>query len=492
MLKTIDAFLNRLTMYKLVLYGLLAFLVVADVLAWTGRLSIGPLALLVSMVIFGLACYVSNELFGRLFRAPLGSESYLITAMILACILPPADSLHRALLVVLAGVIAMASKYLLTWRGSHFLNPAATGAFVMSATGLLPATWWVATPVLVVPVVLLALAVLRKQRKFQLFFVFAFAAILMLLYVGVGFHGQSFGEVFKSAWLSWPIIFMGSIMLTEPATLPPARYTQLLVAVLVGVVLACQLHVGRVSSTPQVALLLGNLLALFAAPPIGAWLRLKRITGLAPGIYDLAFETVDRRVPFVSGQYLEWTLSHAGADIRGNRRMFSVASSPAETELHLGTKTYEPGSSFKRALLAMRPGDYIRVAHPAGNFTLPHDAARPLVFIAGGIGITPFRSMVQHLCDTGQTRDITLLYTARSETDFVYREIFDAAAANGVKTLYRTGQLDAAALKQALPNVQNSLMYVSGPDAMVSSCTAMLRSLGVPARCIKTDHFSGY
>jgi ferredoxin-NADP reductase len=492
MLKTIDAFLNRLTMYKIMIYGLLLLLTVADVLAWTGALTIGPVALLVSVGVLAAVCYVSNELFGRLFHAVRSSDSYMITACILACILPPADSVHRAILVGLTGVIAMASKYLLTWRGSHFLNPAAAAAFVMSVTGILPAIWWVASPVLAIPAGLLALAVLRKQRKFQLFFVFALSAILLMLYIGVGFHDQTVVSVFKNAWLSWPIIFMGSIMLTEPTTLAPTRYYQLLTAVLVGMIFACQLHIGPVTSTPQVALLAGNLLTLFAAPTIGAMLRLKAITTLAPNTYDLAFEPVGRPIPFTPGQYLEWTLQHPKNDRRGNRRMFSVASSPAEPEIHLGTKTYEPGSTFKKALIAMQPGSLIRVAHPAGSFTLPKKSDQPLIFIAGGIGITSFRSMAKHMLDTGQQRDITLLYSARSEADFVYRDIFDAAASNGVKALYRTDRLDAGALKDALPGLHQSVVYISGPDAMVTSYKAMLRSLGVKSKNIKTDYFAGY
>jgi ferredoxin-NADP reductase len=492
MLKTIDAFLNRLTMYKIVLYGLLVLLVIADILAWTGVLSIGPVALLVSGVVLGATCYIANELLGRLYHAPRNSESYLITALILTCILPPADSVHRALLVALTGVIAMASKYLLTWRGSHFLNPAATGALVMSVAGLLPATWWVATPAVVIPTSLLALAVLRKQRKFQLFLVFAGSVILLMLYIGVGFHDQSVWNVFKNAWLSWPIIFMGSIMLTEPTTLPPTRYYQLLFGTLVGVVFASQLQVGHVTATPQVALIIGDLMTLVAAPTIGIMLRLKMISALAPDTYDFAFEPVGRRIAFIPGQYLEWTLEHPRADIRGNRRLFSIASSPTEPDLHVGTKTYEPGSTFKRALLGMKVGSYIRAAHPAGSFILPQSNTRPLVFIAGGIGITPFRSMIKQMVDAGQQRNITLLYSARSEADFVYRDVFDAAAANGLQTHYRTDRLDAAALKEALPDLRQSMVYISGPDAMVTGYKQILQGLGVKARNIRTDHFSGY
>jgi len=492
MLKQIDAFLNRFTMYKVMLYGLILLLVVADILAWTGQLAIGPVALLVSAILLGLVCYITNEILGRLFHAPRNSESYLITALILTCILPPSDSLHRALLVAVTGVIAMASKYILTWRGSHFLNPAATGAFVMSVTGLLPAMWWAASPTMIIPTSLLALAVLRKQRKFQLFFVFAASAILLLLYIGVGFHDQTAWAVFKSAWLSWPIIFLGSIMLTEPTTLAPTRYYQLLEGALVGVVFASQLRVGAVTATPQTALLVGNLLTLFAVPTIGTMFKLKQINTLAQNTYDLVFEPVGRTIPFTPGQYLEWTLDYPKADIRGNRRLFSIASSPTETEFHLGTKSYETGSTFKKALLALQPGSQIRVAHPAGSFTLPTKNDRPIVFIAGGIGITPYRSMVKYLSDTNQTMDITLLYSARSEADFVYRDVFDSAASVGVKPIYTTERLDTAAFEKLLPNLRQSLIYISGPDAMVTSYKNMLKGLGVKASSIKTDHFTGY
>jgi len=345
--------------------------------------------------------------------------------------------------------------------------------------------------VLAIPTGILALAVLRKQRKFQLFFAFAASAILLMLYIGVGFHDQSFWDVLKNAWLSWPIIFMGSIMLTEPTTLPPIRYYQLLFGVLVGTVFASQLHIGRVTATPQIALIIGDVMTLLVTPTVGIMLRLKMVTTLAPNTYDLAFEPVGRRIAFIPGQYLEWTLDHPHADIRGNRRIFSIASSPAESELHVGTKTYEPGSTFKKALLGMQVGSYIRAAHPAGSFTLPTNN-RPLIFIAGGIGITPFRSMVQHVMDTGQQRNMTLLYSARTEADFVYREVFDAAAANGLKAHYLTDRLDEVMLKEMLPELDKSMVYISGPDAMVTGYKHMLRGMGVKARDIKTDHFSGY
>ncbi|MEJ0073435.1 MAG: hypothetical protein WDN27_05155 [Candidatus Saccharibacteria bacterium] len=416
MLKTIDAILNKYTMYKIVAWGLRALLLVAGVLMFTGAVSLPYKGLIYSILVLITAAYLSNKLFAWMFRAHANTDSWAITALILACILPPSTSVSRLGLLALAAVIAMASKYVLVWRGSHFLNPAATAAFVLSVTGLLPATWWVAMPVLLPFTGLLALVVLRKQRKFALAFAFGIPAVLMLLYIGVGIHGFGFGDTLKGALGSWPIVFMGSIMLTEPTTLPPTRYYQLLFGALIGVIFSSQLHIWRIYSTPETALLVGNIFTLLVAPTAGAMLRLKFISQLAPNQYDLAFEKPPH-VRFDAGQYLEWTLPHKHADARGVRRTFSIASAPTESELHIGIKTYERGSTFKKALLALKPGDRVRAAHVAGSFTLPADASRPLVFIAGGIGITPFRAMAQYLTDTNQLRDAALLYVANSEAD---------------------------------------------------------------------------
>jgi ferredoxin-NADP reductase len=349
----------------------------------------------------------------------------------------------------------------------------------------------VATPVLAPFTVLLGLVVLRKQRKFALFFSFAVPAVLLLLYIGSVLQDQQAGAVAKDALLSWPIIFFGSIMLTEPSTLPPTRYYQLLFGALTGFVFASQLHVGIVSATPQAALLVGNLFTLVAAPAAGAMLRLKRISQLAPNLYDVVFER-PKRIRFAPGQYLEWTLPHHSADARGNRRTFSIASSPTEPDLHIGVKTYQPSSTFKRALLALKPGALIRAAHVAGNFTLPLHTNKPLVFIVGGIGITPFRSMLKYLADTKEQHDITLLYIANSEADFIYKDVLQQAEAIGLKTRYIISRAEEDTLRDYVPLLQRGLAYISGPDAMVSHYKRMLTSLGVARSSIKTDHFTGY
>ncbi|HSW99105.1 MAG TPA: FAD-dependent oxidoreductase [Candidatus Saccharimonadales bacterium] len=492
MLRTIDAFLNRYTMYRIVLYGLAALLVAAEALSLAGAIAVPAGGLALAVAILSAGCYAANKLFAMVFRAATNTESWLISALILACIMPQATSVTRAAYLLLAAVVAMASKYVLVWRGSHVFNPAAVAAFVLGVAGLLPATWWVATPWLAPFTAVLAVVVLRKIRNFTVCVVFGAVAVALLVYIGVVLHGFELGDTVKAAVLSWPVIFLGSIMLTEPTTLPPTRYYQILVAMLVGAVFAAQTHVWKVYSTPETALLIGNIFTLLFVPATGAMLRLRRITQMSPDIYDAAFEQPRRRLSFTPGQYMEWTLPHRHADSRGNRRLFSIASAPGEQDIHIGFRHYAPSSSFKDALLALKPGQYIRTAHVAGNFTLPADARRPLLFVVGGIGITPVRSMMQHLLATGERRDMALVYFANREEDFVYADVMHEAEAIGLKAHFVVGRPDAAVLQQNVPDLAGRLAYLSGPDALVTACKGMLRGLGTPIQNIRTDHFTGY
>jgi ferredoxin-NADP reductase len=492
MLKTIDAFLNRYTMYRVVLYGLILLLLAGEALALTGGASVSAGGLALSVAILVASCYAANKLFAWVFHAPTNTESWLITALILACIMPGTDSPSRALYLALAGVIAMASKFILVWRGSHVFNPAAIAAVILSVTGVLPAIWWVGTPWMVPFTGLLALAVLRKTRKFTLFFAFGVTAGLLLLYINAGLNGLEFGDTIKGIALSWPIIFFGSIMLTEPTTLPATRYYEMLYALLVGAIFASELHIGPIASTPETALVIGNIFTVLFVPAVGGMLRLRRMTRLAPDIYDAAFERPQKPFRFTAGQYMEWTLPHHHVDSRGNRRVFSIASSPDEQDIHIGFRHYERSSSFKSALISMQPGQYIRAAHVAGNFTLHRDTSKPLLFVVGGIGITPIRSMVQHLLDSGETHDMQLVYFANRQEDFVYADILQQAQSIGLQAHYVIGRPDANVLLRTVPDLKRRIAYLSGPDALVTACKGMLMNLGTPIKNIKTDHFTGY
>lgn len=502
-LRIIDDFLNKVTMYALVVYGLGALSIIAIALGFLGKISLGGMDLLESVLILIAVTYVTNKLLAKAWDAPANDASWRITALILFFIMPPPTTVLRLGGLIVAGVIAMASKYILAWNRKHIFNPAAIAAVITGWLGLAYASWWVASPEMLPFTLILGLLVTRKVRRFQLLFAFVAAALVVLVIVGMQ-HGRPAAEILSGAFTSWPVIFLGTIMLTEPATLPPFLWQQLVYGVIVGAIFASQVTLGPIASTPAVALVLGNLYSYAMSPKYKLRLKLKSKTQLSSHIYDFAF-VPERKPSFVAGQYAEWTLPHAHTDARGNRRTFTIASSPTRDEMHIGIKVYEPSSSFKKALLQMQPGDSIMAGQFAGGFVLPKDQSRKLVFIAGGIGITPFMSMLTYMADTRQQRDVVLFYLVSSTDDIGYSDLLSRFAELGVHVVTilgaqqipaswtgRTGFLTPDVLAAEAPDFQERTFYISGPNRMVEHYHDMLRRHHIAARHIVTDYFSGY
>jgi len=499
--RRIDQLLSSITMYRLVLYGLAILAATALAFSGMGALELPWVGLAGSLLVLLGVCYVTNWLLATLWSAPSGVESSLITALILFFVLAPLTTVGDVALVALAGLVAMASKYVLAWRRKHIFNPAALAAAVVGVSGLYPASWWVATPIMLPFSLLLGLLVVRKLRRFRLFLSFVVAAVVVILVVN---RDQPAMSVLLTLVASWPLVFLGTIMLTEPSTVPSRNRDILLYGALVGAVFTSQTHIGFLYSAPAIALLLGNLYSYIVSPKYRLRLKLAQRLDLSPDITEFRF-TADRAFAFTPGQYMDVILPHAHADGRGNRRTFSISSSPTETTIQLTTRFYDPSSSFKQALRQLEIGRSLTAGQLSGNFVLPPDAGQKLIWIAGGIGITPFRSMAQYLLDTKQTRDITLFYSANAASDFVYRELLETARTVGVKTHYlltgkqipadwqgETGFLTADIVKRAVPEHQAAVYMLSGPNVMVESYRTMLRQVGVPRRQIMTDYFSGF
>jgi ferredoxin-NADP reductase len=219
-------------------------------------------------------------------------------------------------------------------------------------------------------------------------------------------------------------------------------------------------------------------------------------------VADYAF-TPDRTASFLPGQYMEWTLDHPKVDSRGNRRTFSIASSPTEPNIHMGVKFYEPSSTYKKALSSLKPGGVVYAGPIAGDFVLPADKSEKLVLIAGGIGITPFRSMLKYLLDMREQRDIVLVYAVSDPSEVAYEDVLKAAEAKGVHVIRlltaettpegwkgATGRLTGDFIKEHIKDHTERSFYISGPNAMVQGTRDTLRKLNV--KKIKTDYFTGY
>lgn len=482
MFKAVDRILNDVTMYRLMLYVLGAMSLVGVAFGFIGWISTSGTALLGSLACLLVVCFASNRLFARMLGAAENVESATITALILFLILFPAEKPSEYGFLVLAGVIAMASKYLVTAHRRHVFNPAAFGAVAMGLLGW-GAGWWVGSAVMLPVVAVGGLMVLRKTKRGYLFAAFVLAAMASMALTGQWAPAEAF--------LSWPLVFFGTIMLTEPLTLPASKPWQIAEAAVVGLLFAVPYHLGPLYSSPELALLIGNLFACAAGMKRTYRLRLEQKNELAPGVFEFAFST-STAPRFAPGQYFEWTLPHEHPDARGNRRTFTVASSPHEPLVRLGVRVPQKPSSFKRALSDMQVGDVLFGSNLGGEFTLPRDATKKLAFIAGGIGITPFRSMAQSFADRAETRDAVLLYACRSESDFVYRDVFVRAESYGLRLREIVGHISPDMVKADVPDYHDRVFYLSGPPSLVQSYRGMLADLGVKAADIRTDYFSGY
>jgi ferredoxin-NADP reductase/Na+-translocating ferredoxin:NAD+ oxidoreductase RnfD subunit len=500
-----DRLLNRVTMYRLVVYYLGGLLAIAAVEAWRGTLHFPVSALLGSAALLVLACLAMNALFAAAFGAPTNNDSAVITGLILALIAGPAITREDYIFLAWAATLAMASKYILAWRRLHLFNPAAIALVLTGLVANQTASWWVATGSLTPFVVAGGILLVRKIRRGDLVFSFLWATVFLTL-AWSAVNGLSFAQAVSSGVADSPVWFLGFVMLTEPVTVPPTQPLQLAYGVLAGILAVPQFHLGPYYLTPELALVAANACALPFRSRQRVRLTLDRALALGPGLMDFLY-VPSPALAYQPGQYMEWTLDHPRVDSRGKRRYFTIASSPTERSLRIGVKFAEAGSTFKQALLAhTERGTEIVAAQVAGDFTLPRDPQQKLAFIAGGIGITPFRSMAKYLTDRRERRNVVLLYANRRYDEILYQDVFDAARrVIRFRTVYvlsdptsapgwwygERGRIDAAMIARQIPDYRERRFYVSGSPALVQSVLAALRRLGVKPSQIKTDYFTG-
>ena len=504
MIGFIDALLDRITMYRLMVFYLGALLAAAFALSIFQILPVDPLALATSTVLITATSLASNFLVSRLFRAPPNWDSVYITALILILLLdpaPPSQYLQLASLAF-AALAATLSKYALAFRRKHVFNPAALGAVLVGVVLDQSPSWWAGGNLPLMPLVVVGgVLVVRKLRRGDLVASFVVATLAASL---VAKPLADAGTAIYQAVVYSPLFFVAFVMLTEPLTTPPRRWARIAYGALVGILSAPTTHFGSFYLTPELALVLGNLFS-YAASPVGRLqLTLTRIEQTGASVYDFVFRP-ERKLAFQAGQFVEVALDLQQGDSRGNRRYFTIASSPTENELRLGIKLNPEPSAFKLALTAMKPGDTLYAGQLGGEFTLPADPDRKLAFLAGGVGITPFRSMIKYLLDKGEARSIVVLYGAERAADLAYRDIFDRAERElGVKTDYilanesspetgfRQGLLSEEIVRDLVPDFLERTFYVSGPLAMVEGCKRVLHAMGVKHHAIKVDFFPGF
>jgi len=214
----------------------------------------------------------------------------------------------------------------------------------------------------------------------------------------------------------------------------------------------------------------------------------------SPGVESFIFKPEEPLV-WKAGQFLHYVLNHEPTDDRGSDRWLTIASAPCEKHVMLTTRfTSKHGSTFKKTLKALKAGDAIEISDLDGDFIVS-DTKKPYVFIAGGIGITPFRSILKQAEHQGKQLRVTLLYANR-KTVAAYQKEFDAMAKRNphlaIHYLFHPQRIDKKTVKEFVPDLKKPTFYVSGPEPMVESIGKMLQQIGVPKNRIKQDWFPGY
>ncbi len=502
-MRGIDNLLNSFTTYRVVLCGLIFLACISIFFSGIGIVPFSTINLVVSLLLILASCFISNFIYAKIFKVQVNIESFAITGLILFLILTPYELGNSPLNYILFSTIAMGSKYVLAIHKKHIFNPAAFSLVVMGLFGAYEGEWWIGNTFLFPFVLLVGLLIVRKVRKFSLFisyFIFAVISISIFAYL----NGSDVLKILSQAIPSWPLLFLGTIMLTEPLTMPPKRRLQVFYGALVGFLTGVQFNIGPFFMTSETALILGNIFSYFVSFRKRLILEFKEKIELSPNIYEFIFKKPSS-LSFLPGQYFEWTLGNRRPDSRGVRRYFTISSSPTENDIRLGVRLEkDKGSSFKKSLLNLAPGQKIYAGNLSGDFTLPKNKNEKIVFIAGGIGITPFRSMISFMLDKNENRDIVLFYSNAKPEDFVYRDIFYSARQNGLKTVYiltkettenwngYTGRLTAEIIKKEVSDFTNRTYYLSGPIAMVDNYKKLLRRLGIKQNKIITDYFPGF
>lgn len=216
------------------------------------------------------------------------------------------------------------------------------------------------------------------------------------------------------------------------------------------------------------------------------------------------FDISGKSYNFVAGQHTDFTLINPPyADDEGNSRTFSFASSPNDKERLMVATRMRP-SAFKNSLKEIPLGTEVEVDDPMGFFTLHEDSSRPAVFLAGGIGITPFRSMVAWATEEKLAHKLFLFYANKTVQDAAFLEDlqnFEKQNPNLKLVVVMTqdpswqgesGHIDKGMLEKYLPDLSTPIFYIAGSDSMVVSMYETLVESSVSKDNIKTEEFTGY
>ena len=217
---------------------------------------------------------------------------------------------------------------------------------------------------------------------------------------------------------------------------------------------------------------------------------------VSPGVETFIFHP-EHKISWQPGYYWKLTLPHPHTDDRGEERWFTISAAPFEGNPAITTRMDgDPQSSWKQALAKLQPGEKLEAEEPEGDFVIT-DLEGSYVLLAGGIGITPFRSMLTQWDHHGRMpAEVQLIYGNRSEVAPFQEDLEELAAKYDEFTityLVEPQRLSAETIRRYVPDLDGPTFYVSGPEPMVEVLEKVMQTeLGIAKERLKTDFFPGY
>lgn len=210
----------------------------------------------------------------------------------------------------------------------------------------------------------------------------------------------------------------------------------------------------------------------------------------------------ERPMDYTAGQYTELYLPHTNPDKRGEKRWFTLSSAPGHDLISITTKYAgdEQSSTFKNTLFSLEPGAPVQLAEAMGDFVMPKDVSIPLVFVAGGIGLTPFHSMFEWMADHDEHRNVRFIYGVKNENEIIFQDTFERAGIHATIVVGdpsdawggERGRLTAEMILGLTVPAPDTLIYMSGPEPMIESLEKDMQAQGINKHQLVSDFFPGY
>lgn len=209
---------------------------------------------------------------------------------------------------------------------------------------------------------------------------------------------------------------------------------------------------------------------------------------------EVSFDLSGKKLNFLAGQYVRVSvLNLLYSSPKEMSRVFSIASSPNDKD-KISIAFRDSSSGFKRTLMKLPIGSLVDIEGPFGYFTLPQNSSQPIVFIAGGIGITPCLSMIRYAAEEKLAHSLVLLYANRNKGSAAYLEELITITKQNPRFLLKNqfGRIEADFIQQAIKILNEPIWYIVGLPAMVTDMRNLLSHLGTDNSKIYFEDFTGY